>query len=153
MAYCICEWWKKSMGYNFVPECNHLCQTTVCWDLEILLPWQCDVVTSPVYWQVIFQEMVHKTYIYFKALQLWCWEAPSSSPSLTSSCICFSFALSTPYATLEHYSINSQLVHLMPIAILIMAKTSNNRRLWSAGNDDLRSKCSQMLLPQHCTFA
>ena len=53
-----------------------------------------------------------------------------------------SFALSTPYAALEHYSINSQLVYLLPIAILnlIMAKTSNNRRLQSAGYDDWRSK-------------
>ena len=65
MANCICEWWKKSMGYNFVPECNHLCQTTVCWDPEILLPWQCDIVTSPVYWLSCKQSSLDKQVWWF----------------------------------------------------------------------------------------
>ena len=49
---------KKSMGYCLVPECNHaqeslpcqffrlfchICETTVCWESEILLPtWRTD---------------------------------------------------------------------------------------------------------------
>ena len=93
--------------------------------------------------------MVHKTYIYFKALQLWCWKAPSSSPSLTSSCICFSFARSTPYAALEDYSINSQLVHLLPIAILnlIMAKTSNGGWVTTIeGPNAVKCFCSNTVL-------
>ena len=28
----------------------HICRTTVCWDPEILLQWQRDVTTSPLYW-------------------------------------------------------------------------------------------------------
>ena len=64
---CIVERLRKSMGYRFVPECNHApeihtCQFfvffcyisrtgTVCWDPEMLLPWQRDVTTSPLYWQ------------------------------------------------------------------------------------------------------
>ena len=49
--------WKKSMGFRFVPECNHaqeshaciffchICRTADCWDPEILLPWQRDVAS------------------------------------------------------------------------------------------------------------
>ena len=66
---CIVERQRKSMGYRFVPECNHAPEThtcqffrffffcyisrtgTVCWDPEMLLPWQRDVMTSPLYWQ------------------------------------------------------------------------------------------------------
>ena len=62
-AICIFEQWKKSMGYRFVPECNHaqgnntlfflhffchICMTTACCDPEILLPWQLVVKTSPI---------------------------------------------------------------------------------------------------------
>ena len=67
-AICIIERWKKSMGYRFnlFPSAimhskvisvnffvfflfNHICGTTVCLDPEILLPWQRDVLTSPLY--------------------------------------------------------------------------------------------------------
>ena len=69
-AICIVEWRKKSMGYPFVPECNraedrsHACQlfcffyhifrTMVCWDPEILLPWQCDITTAPIHYNSPF---------------------------------------------------------------------------------------------------
>ena len=29
-AICIAEWWKKSMGYCFVPECNHVQESHTC---------------------------------------------------------------------------------------------------------------------------
>ena len=63
------ERWYKSMGYHFVPECNHAqeshtCQvvhffhhiwrTKVCWNPEIWLPWQHDVTTSPLCYQYRF---------------------------------------------------------------------------------------------------
>ena len=39
------------MGYRFGPKCKHAQEihTTVCSDPEILLPWQVDVMTSPLY--------------------------------------------------------------------------------------------------------
>ena len=53
---------RKVIEYRFVPECNHaqeshymsiffichICRTMVCWDPQILLPWQHDVLTSPL---------------------------------------------------------------------------------------------------------
>ena len=63
MAIYIAKRWKKSIGC-FVPDFSHAqeshtCQffrvffchiyeTTVCWDPEILLPWQRGVTTSPL---------------------------------------------------------------------------------------------------------
>ena len=32
----------------------HICSTTFCWDPEILLPWQRDVMTSPPYFASFF---------------------------------------------------------------------------------------------------
>ena len=152
MANCICEWWKKSMGYNFVPECNHLCQTTVCWDPEILLPWQCDIVTSPVYWLSCKQSSLDK--------QVW-WFSRRWYIKLTFILKHCSFDVGRPQVQVPAWplavfvsplpwvaptphlntTVYSQLVHLLPVAILnlIMAKTSNNRRLQSAGDDDWRS--------------
>ena len=55
---------KRTLGYvslvsvlkRFDSTCQfffiffcHICRTMVCWDPEILLPWQHDVVTSPLY--------------------------------------------------------------------------------------------------------
>ena len=60
-AICVVERRKKSLGYRFAPECNHaqeshtcqccprICGTTVCWGPDIMLPWQLDVTTSPLY--------------------------------------------------------------------------------------------------------
>ena len=60
-AICVVERRKKSLGYRFAPECNHaqeshtcqccprICGTTVCWGPDIMLPWQRDVRTSPLY--------------------------------------------------------------------------------------------------------
>ena len=56
------------MGYRFVPECNHAPQIHTCQffrfffsyisrtgtvfgDPEMLLPWQLEVTTSPLYWR------------------------------------------------------------------------------------------------------
>jgi len=60
MAICIVERWKKRMGYQWshgqeIHTCPffrflfffwHICRTTVCWDQEILWPWQRDITTS-----------------------------------------------------------------------------------------------------------
>ena len=64
-ATCIVERWKKSGSYRVVPECNnarkshtchffsffsrHIYVTMVCWDPEILLPWQRYVTTFPLH--------------------------------------------------------------------------------------------------------
>ena len=50
-AIFIVERRKKRMGYRFGPKCKHAQEihTTVCSDPEILLPWQVDVMTSPLY--------------------------------------------------------------------------------------------------------
>ena len=64
-AICIVEPWKKSIGYCFLTWVQswiensymsifrffcHICRTKVYWDLEILLPWQSDVTTSPLHY-------------------------------------------------------------------------------------------------------
>ena len=60
MAICIVERWKKCMGYQWghgqeIHTCPfflffcHICRTTVCWDPEILWPWQRDVTTSVLF--------------------------------------------------------------------------------------------------------
>ena len=64
-AICIVAPWKKSIGYCFltwvqswIENSNmsifrffrHICRTKVCWDSEILLPWQSDVTTSPLHY-------------------------------------------------------------------------------------------------------
>ena len=41
----------------------HICRTTVCWDPEILLPWQRDVMTSPPYF---FSFFVLFCFVYFE---------------------------------------------------------------------------------------
>lgn len=66
-AICSIERWKNSMGHRFVPECNHaldshicqyfsfsgqICRTTICWDPDILIPWQREEMTSPLYWDI-----------------------------------------------------------------------------------------------------
>ena len=64
MAICIVERWKKSTSYRFVPEWTvlfiffffsacHICRATICGDPEILLRWQRDVTTSPLYCNLI----------------------------------------------------------------------------------------------------
>ena len=65
-SICFVQQWEKSMGYHFVPECNHaqeshffvyfchiICRTRVCWDPDILLPWQFDVTTSPLHTAIL----------------------------------------------------------------------------------------------------
>ena len=49
-AIFIVERRKKRMGYRSGPKCKHAQEihTTVCSDPEILLPWQVDVMTSPL---------------------------------------------------------------------------------------------------------
>ena len=62
-AICIFEQWKKSMGYRFVPECNHAQENDTCYFSSFflpylhdhgllrsrnLLPWQLVVKTSPI---------------------------------------------------------------------------------------------------------
>lgn len=69
MAIWSIERWKNTMGYRFVPEWNHaleshicqyfsffchICRITICWDPDILIPWQRDVMTSPLYWDIYF---------------------------------------------------------------------------------------------------
>ena len=39
---------KYGLTFLFFFSC-HICRTTVCEDLAILLPWQHDVTTSPLY--------------------------------------------------------------------------------------------------------
>ena len=61
MAICIVERWKKTMSYRFVSEwtvlfiffCLPYLQVHGFWDPEILLPWQHDVTTSPLYCPLI----------------------------------------------------------------------------------------------------
>lgn len=57
-GYCIVKQWKTNMGYCFVLSAimprkviHAICFAifTVCWDLEMLLPWQHDVFSSPFY--------------------------------------------------------------------------------------------------------
>ena len=62
MAISIVKQWRKSMGYcfvlnlqsctgkSYVPIFCHICRTTVCWDPEMLLPWQHEILSSPFYW-------------------------------------------------------------------------------------------------------
>ena len=38
-AICIVERWKKSIGYRFVPECNHAQESQTCHFLLLLLPY------------------------------------------------------------------------------------------------------------------
>ena len=52
--------WKKNMNYCLFLSVTtqrkvipliffcHICRTTLCGDPEILLPWQCDITTSPL---------------------------------------------------------------------------------------------------------
>ena len=71
MAICIVRRWKKNMGYLFVlsaimhrksnmPIFGHICRTTVCWDSEMLLPWQHEVLSSPFYWAYPYNAVVRK---------------------------------------------------------------------------------------------
>ena len=68
-AICSIERWKNGIGYRFVPECNRalekhtcqyfslscqICRTTICWDPDILIPRQREVMTSPLYWDIFF---------------------------------------------------------------------------------------------------
>ena len=44
-----CSWVQpcKEKSYPWFFFC-HICRTTLCGDPEILLPWQCDITTSPL---------------------------------------------------------------------------------------------------------
>ena len=43
MAICIVERWKKSMGYRFVPECNHAPESHICQYFHLIfLPYLLD---------------------------------------------------------------------------------------------------------------
>ena len=67
-AICSIERWKNSMGCRFVPECNHALENTYMsiffvsmpnlqdhnLDPDILIPWQREVMTSPLYWDIFF---------------------------------------------------------------------------------------------------
>ena len=60
------EWWKNSMGYRFVPECNHAQESHTCQFFRCFpaifagrrfvdaTPWQRDVTTFSLYctWMV-----------------------------------------------------------------------------------------------------
>ena len=60
-AICTVEWWKKSMGYRFVPECNHAQESHTCQFFRCFpaifagrrfvdaTPWQRDVTTFSLY--------------------------------------------------------------------------------------------------------